>query len=124
MTGLVEKDVNLEDCIPYGGSLNRKGGRSNRRKSKWRKGRSPIFDIVKDSIKEVGLINPLWVIERDDGYLVIRGSCRAIACKRLGIKRVKVLIAPKGMSRKELRKLFLEADYKKIGGIDYVSQKI
>ncbi|PAF45911.1 ParB/RepB/Spo0J family partition protein [Helicobacter sp. 11S02629-2] len=45
-----------------------------------------------DSIKEHGLLQPVLVYRDEDGYALIAGERRLRACKKLGLKSIKVII--------------------------------
>lgn len=106
MDKLIEKEVNIEDCVPYDTGYTGK-------KAEWRRKESPMYPKVKASVEKFGMINPLWLFERGDGkYRIGKGCCRAVVCYDLGIKKVKALIAPVGMERKVANRLFRNSEYK------------
>lgn len=103
---LIVKEVPLKKCIAYEGGYTGK-------KAEWRRTKSAMYPHVKGSLIKYGMINPLWVFENNDGtYRIAKGCCRAVACWDLGIKIVKVLIAPLGMERRVANRLFREYGYK------------
>jgi len=115
---LILKEVNLSDCLPYCGSIGRDGG--CRDSSRWvvnSKTKAHIEKIMR-SIQEQGMVNPLWVLEHNSKYKIIRGSARAVACKELSIQKVKVLVVPLGMSRQTAEALFKQVEYKQVKGFE------
>jgi len=115
---LIEKEVDLLDCIPYPCGYNGK-------KAHWRRTESEMYKKVKLSLRRYGMVNPLWVFETAGGmYQIVKGSCRAVAAWDLlqeGDKRftgVRVLVAPLGMSRQIANKLFRSSEYKDVSLLD------
>ena len=111
---LVEKEVDLEDCIPYSCGYNGK-------KAHWRRTESEMYKKVKASLKIQGMVNPFWVFETAEGkYRIVKGSCRAIASWDLlqegdeSFKKVKILMAPLGISRRLANVLFRSSEYKDV----------
>jgi len=107
---LIEKQVDIEDCIPYPGGY--EGSKAD-----WRR-TSGMYSKVKVSLKVQGMVNPLWVFETPEGkYRVVKGSCRAIVCYDLvqqgykEFRKVKVLVAPLGMERGIANKLFKSSKF-------------
>jgi len=102
---LIHKIVKLEDCIPYPGGYTGK-------KSQWRRKESSMYPKVRLSLEKVGMKNPLWVFEEENGkYRIAKGCCRAVAWYDMGKREVDVLIAPFGMDRKTANKLFRNSDF-------------
>ena len=62
---------------------------------------------LSDSIKEHGLLQPIVVIEKDDGYMLIAGERRLRAHKLAGIPLVKAVIADVDIDEIRLRELAL-----------------
>ena len=52
------------------------------------------MDLLRRSIARLGLISPLLVRERGDGYELIAGARRLSACRALGLSRVECVIMP------------------------------
>jgi len=59
------------------------------------------------SIKEHGLLQPIVVIEKEDGYLLIAGERRLRAHKLANIETIKAIIADAGIDDIKLRELAL-----------------
>jgi ParB family chromosome partitioning protein len=59
------------------------------------------------SIKEHGLLQPIVVIEKEDGYLLVAGECRLRAHKLAQIPTVKAIIANVDIDEFRLRELAL-----------------
>jgi len=62
---------------------------------------------LSQSIKEHGLLQPIVVIEKEDGYLLIAGERRLRAHKLAKIETVKAIIADAGIDDIKLRELAL-----------------
>ena len=62
---------------------------------------------LSESIKEHGLLQPIVVIEKDDGYMLIAGERRLRAHKLAGIPLVKAVIADVDIDEIRLRELAL-----------------
>ena len=62
---------------------------------------------LSDSILEHGLLQPIVVIEKEDGYLLIAGERRLRAHKLAGIGEIKAIIADAGIDDIKLRELAL-----------------
>jgi len=62
---------------------------------------------LSDSIKEHGLLQPIVVIEKEEGYLLIAGERRLRAHKLANIKTVKAIIADAEIDEVRLRELAL-----------------
>ena len=70
-------------------------------------------DILKKSIKEIGLITPIAVQERGNKYLLIGGEHRYTACKQLGFKTIPCNIIPREYDNDEdedARLVLMEVD--------------
>ena len=70
-------------------------------------------NILKESIKEIGLITPIAVQERGDKYLLIGGEHRYTACKQLGFKTIPCNIIPREYDNDEdedARLVLMEVD--------------
>ena len=52
------------------------------------------MDLLRRSIARLGLISPLLVRARGDGYELIAGARRLSACRALGLSRVECVIMP------------------------------
>ena len=63
------------------------------------------LDELAESLKDHGLIQPIIVIRRDDGYLLVAGERRFRAAKQLGWDEIKAVIAD--IDEKNLRELAL-----------------
>jgi hypothetical protein len=103
--------VSILNCIAYESGY-------EGRKAQWRRDVSPMYKKVRASLKSVGMINPLWAFELPDGkYRITKGCCRAVACYDLQkegdvrFKKVRVLVAPNGMSRKIANRLWRKSGY-------------
>lgn len=66
---------------------------------------SEALKELSESIKRHGLIQPIIVIQKDDGYMLIAGERRLRATKILGEKKISAIIADLGS--KNLRELAL-----------------
>ncbi|MDD3591576.1 MAG: ParB/RepB/Spo0J family partition protein, partial [Sulfurovum sp.] len=62
---------------------------------------------LSESIREHGLLQPIVVIEKDDGYMLIAGERRLRAHKLADISSVKAVIADVDMDEIRLRELAL-----------------
>lgn len=58
----------------------------------------PAKELV-DSIKKIGLINPIHLWEKRTRYEVIDGWRRVLAHKKLGFKTIKAFVLPSPMKR-------------------------
>ena len=70
-------------------------------------------NILKESIKEIGLITPIAVQERGDKYLLIGGEHRYTACKQLGFKTIPCNVIPREYENDEdedARLILMEVD--------------
>lgn len=52
------------------------------------------MELLKRSIARIGLISPLLVRARGEGYELIAGARRLSACRALGMKRVECIVMP------------------------------
>lgn len=75
------KKIRLSDCYLANRNINIKGQKE-----------TPLYKEVLESIKKIGLVNPLIVV-KDNGYKVCLGNNRYLACKELNIKYVDVIIS-------------------------------
>ena len=105
------REVDIEDCMPYESGY---GGK----KAEWRRTQSSMYPKVKASLKKDGMINPLWVFELPGGkFRIVKGACRAVAAfdlVREGLekfKKVKVLVAPIGMERRDANRQWRSSGY-------------
>ena len=62
---------------------------------------------LSESIKRNGLLQPIVVIEKDDGYLLVAGERRLRAHKLAGIDKIKAVIADVDIDDAKLRELAL-----------------
>ena len=62
---------------------------------------------LSDSVKEHGLLQPIVVIEKEDGYLLIAGERRLRAHKLAKLTRIKAIIADVEIDEIRLRELSL-----------------
>ncbi len=62
---------------------------------------------LSDSICDHGLLQPIVVIEKDDGYLLVAGERRLRAHKLAGLERIKAIIANVDIGEVKLRELAL-----------------
>jgi len=62
---------------------------------------------LSDSIKDHGLLQPIVVIEKDDGYLLVAGERRLRAHKLAGIATIKAVVANVDIDEVKLRELAL-----------------
>ena len=53
-----------------------------------------VADLI-CSIKEIGLLHPICVAQKDDGYLLLSGLHRKIAMEQLGEEYIKVAVVDK-----------------------------
>jgi len=70
-------------------------------------GKIGVISEVKRSIKEAGLLNPLFVLPEEDGiHKVYVGNNRFIAAKKLGYTHIDCYIAEPGDDLKEMDRFF------------------
>ena len=82
-------------CIPIGKLANSYPGKIG------------VIAEVKRSIKEAGLLNPLFVLPEEDGiHRVHVGNNRFIAAKKLGYTHIDCYIAEPGDDLKEMDRFF------------------
>ena len=62
---------------------------------------------LSDSIKDHGLLQPIVVIEKDDGYLLVAGERRLRAHKLAGLETIKAIVANVDIGEVKLRELAL-----------------
>jgi ParB family chromosome partitioning protein len=62
---------------------------------------------LSESIKRNGLLQPIVVLERDEGYLLVAGERRLRAHKLAGLETIKAIIADVSMDDAKLRELAL-----------------
>jgi ParB family chromosome partitioning protein len=62
---------------------------------------------LSDSIRDHGLLQPIVVIEKDDGYLLVAGERRLRAHKLAGLETIKVIVANVDIGEVKLRELAL-----------------
>ena len=65
------------------------------------------LDELAESIKDHGLLQPIVVIEKDDGYLLVAGERRLRAHKIAGLETIKAVIADVDIDEAKLRELAL-----------------
>ncbi len=65
------------------------------------------LEELAESIKDHGLLQPIVVIEKDDGYLLVAGERRLRAHKLAGLETIKVVIADVDIDEAKLRELAL-----------------
>jgi len=65
------------------------------------------LEELAESIKDHGLLQPIVVIERDDGYLLVAGERRLRAHKLAGLETIKAVIADVDIDEAKLRELAL-----------------
>jgi len=89
---LLDREVH---CIPVGKLANSYRGKIG------------VISEVKRSIRESGLLNPLFVVPAEDGtYKVHVGNNRFIAAKKLGYTHIDCYIAEPGDDLKEMDRFF------------------
>tara|TARA_R110002126_G_scaffold177445_2_gene326374 strand:+ start:830 stop:1153 length:324 start_codon:yes stop_codon:yes gene_type:complete len=70
-------------------------------------GKGGVIAEVKRSIKDVGLLNPLFVLPEKEGiYEVYVGNNRFIAAKKLGYTEIDCYVAEPGDNPKEMDQFF------------------
>jgi len=62
---------------------------------------------LSDSIRDHGLLQPIVVIEKDDGYLLVAGERRLRAHKLAGLETIKAIVANVDIGEVKLRELAL-----------------
>jgi ParB family chromosome partitioning protein len=62
---------------------------------------------LSDSIQDHGLLQPIVVIEKDDGYLLVAGERRLRAHKLAGLETIKAIVANVDIGEVKLRELAL-----------------
>ena len=65
------------------------------------------LEELAESIKDHGLLQPIVVIEKDDGYLLVAGERRLRAHKLAGLDTIKAVIADVDIDEAKLRELAL-----------------
>ena len=65
------------------------------------------LEELAESIKDHGLLQPIVVIEKDDGYLLVAGERRLRAHKLAGLETIKAVIADVDIDEAKLRELAL-----------------
>lgn len=58
------------------------------------------LDELADSIKRNGLLQPILVCQKDDGYEVIAGERRLRACKIAGMKKIPIIVKETNKNKK------------------------
>ena len=66
---------------------------------------SDALNSLSDSIKKHGLLQPIVVIKKDDGYMIIAGERRYRASKLAGLKEIDAIVAD--LENQNLRELAL-----------------
>lgn len=69
-----------------------------------------INDLV-TSIKERGIIQPLAVMQQDNGYLLLAGGRRYAACEKAGIEEIPARIYEEELSEYEIRAIELAENF-------------
>jgi len=65
------------------------------------------LEELAESIKDHGLLQPIVVIEKDDGYLLVAGERRLRAHKLAGLETIKAVVADVDIDEAKLRELAL-----------------
>ena len=60
---------------------------------------SPLYKKVLKSIKEIGIINPLLVVQEKDQYKVVYGNNRYLAGLELGYEEFEVAVLPDALPK-------------------------
>jgi len=67
-----------------------------------RKASAPHVARVVDSVRRVGFVAPVVVVERNGRYVIIDGQHRFLAAQELGLKNVPAVIVPEEIARRML----------------------
>ncbi len=82
-----------------------------------------FYDLLKRSIQEKGLLDPLFLKNTDGKLKVIVGNNRMVICKKLEIKKIKCIITQIGKEDTFLKGKILKTD-KEIKDLFYLPEEV